>query len=106
MFIYKTISISIYITGFLINYLLEVEFTESRFFISHVGLHQKELKSMKVEDLKNMAVIGYTGGARISVPKEFEYFSVNEDNSRLLTFHCILQPETDYCKKFGRIKTT
>ena len=53
-----------------------------------------------------MAVIGYTGDARISVPKKFEYFTVDEDNSRLLTFHCILHPQTGYCKQFGRIKAT
>lgn len=92
--------------GFIINYLLKVEFINSRLFISHGKWNHKELKSMKVEDLKNMAVIGYTisGDARISVPKEFEYFTADEDRSGLLTFHCILHPKTDYCRKLDRIE--
>ena len=59
---------------------------------------------MKIEDLKGMAVIGYLiDQSVVSIPKQFEYFTVEEDKSRLFTFHCVVHPDTEYCKKFGRI---
>ena len=91
-------------SGFIINYLLGVDFINSALFISHSGLHQEELRSMKIEDLKGMAIIGYLiDESVISIPKQLEYFKAEEDKSRLLTFHCIVYPLTEYCKNLGKI---
>lgn len=87
--------------GFIVNHLLDVAFINSPLFVSHSGLHQPELINTKFENLRKKAILSYKKGSSvITIPKQIEtrYFTEEEDETRLFTFHCSIHPEVDFCK--------